>query len=74
MINLQGSFITIVLAVFGLSMCSCSVAVALGCSVSNVKDVTELAPLLFVPQMLFVGFFVATSDIPVFLRWAQWFG
>jgi hypothetical protein len=40
--------------------------------VSNVKDVTELAPLLFVPQMLFVGFFISTSYIPVFLRWAQY--
>jgi hypothetical protein len=44
----------------------------LGCSVANVKDVTELAPLLFVPQMLFAGFFIRTSQIPVFLRWAQY--
>ena len=36
------------------------------------KDVTELAPLLFVPQLLFAGFFIQTSEIPVFLRWAQY--
>merc|ERR1712137_1034985 len=32
----------------------------------------EMLPLLFVPQMLFAGFFVAPSLIPVWLRWAQY--
>lgn len=72
MVNMNGSFIYIVLAAWGLAMASSSVAVMLGCSVSNVKSVTELAPLLFVPQMLFVGFFIKTSQIPIFLRWAQY--
>eukprot|EP01039_Chlorochromonas_danica_P003087 gene3087-3375_t len=72
MLDLQGSFIYIVLAAWALGMCSCSVAVMCGCLVSDVKQVTELAPLLFVPQMLFVGFFISTSKIPVFLRWAQY--
>ena len=99
----------------------------IGCLVADVKDVTELAPLLFVPQLLFagtvisypfsswgwltapyllvftwrlvlfmflfffffylptshplkmmkcysihIGFFIRTSLIPVFLRWAQY--
>jgi hypothetical protein len=72
MVNMQGNFILLVLAAWGVGIASCSVAVLLGCSVSNVKSVTELAPLLFVPQMLFVGFFIRTSQIPVFLRWAQY--
>ena len=55
MINLQGSFIFIVLAAWGLGAASCSVAVLIGCLVSDVKDATELAPLLFVPQLLFAG-------------------
>lgn len=36
------------------------------------KHAIELLPLLFVPQMLFAGFFVATDLIPVWLRWAQY--
>jgi len=72
MINLQGSFIYIVLTAWGLGAASCSVAVLIGCLVSDVKDATELAPLLFVPQLLFSGFFINTSKIPVFLRWAQY--
>ena len=72
LLGMQGNFILIVLAAWGLGMCSCSVAVCMGCSVGDVKSVSELAPLLFVPQMLFVGFFIRTSLIPVFLRWAQY--
>ena len=69
---MQGSFIYIVLTAWGLGAASCSVAVLIGCLVSDVKDATELAPLLFVPQLLFSGFFINTSKIPVFLRWAQY--
>lgn len=32
----------------------------------------EMLPLLFVPQMLFAGFFVAPDLIPVWLRWARY--
>lgn len=72
LVGMRGNFILIVLAAWALSMCSCSVAVMMGCAVGDVKSVTELAPLLFVPQMLFVGFFIRTSLIPIFLRWAQY--
>lgn len=72
LVDMQGNFIILTLCAWALAMCSCSVAVLLGCSVSDVKSVSELAPLLFVPQMLFVGFFIRTSLIPVFLRWAQY--
>jgi hypothetical protein len=46
--------------------------VLLGCLVNDVKGVTELAPLVFVPQFLFAGFFIRTSLIPAYLRWAQY--
>jgi len=72
LVNMQGSFILLVLASWGLGIASSSIAVVLGCAVADVKDVTELAPLLFVPQMLFAGFFIRLSQIPVFLRWAQY--
>lgn len=72
MVDMQGSFIYIVLATFGLAMSSCSVAVMLGCIFADVKDASEMSPLLFVPQMLFIGFFINTSQIPIFLRWAQY--
>jgi ABC-type multidrug transport system ATPase subunit len=70
--NLRGDFIIQVLACTGLGMVSNSVAMGIGCLVPDVKDATELAPLLFVPQILFAGFFIRTSQIPIFLRWAQY--
>lgn len=33
---------------------------------------TEFLPLLFVPQLLFAGFFVRTDLIPKALQWAQY--
>lgn len=72
MMDMQGDFILMVLATFGLGMASNSVAMAMGCAVPDVKDVTELAPLMYVPQILFAGFFIRTDQIPVFLRWAQY--
>ena len=72
MVELQGNFLYIVLASWGLGCASASCGMALGCAVTDVKDVTEFAPLLFVPQLLFAGFFIQTSQIPIFLRWAQY--
>ena len=72
MVELQGNFAWIILASWGLGCASASCGMALGCAVTDVKDVTELAPLLFVPQLLFAGFFIQTSEIPIFLRWAQY--
>lgn len=72
MIDFQGNFIYEVLAAWGLGAAACSVSVMMGCTLNDVKDVTEMAPLLFVPQLLFAGFFIRTSSIPVFLRWAQY--
>ena len=66
------SFFVLVTYAWLLGMSSASVAVIIGCSVANVKDVAELAPAVFVPQMLFAGFFVRTSFIPSWLRWAQY--
>jgi len=70
--NFQGNGGYLILISWALGAASASVACALGCAVPDVKSVQEMAPLLFVPQLLFAGFFIQTSQIPVFLRWAQY--
>jgi len=72
MMDLQGNYFKLVAAAFGLAMTSNSLAMILGSALSDVKEVTELSSLLFVPQILFAGFFVRLSQIPIFLRWAQY--
>ncbi|EEQ97291.1 abc transporter, putative [Perkinsus marinus ATCC 50983] len=43
-----------------------------GCFAPNPKTAMEAGPLLFVPQILFAGFFVDLSEVPAFLRWVQY--
>jgi len=71
-IGFQINFFLELAICYGLAMSSTALAVMLGCAVEEVKTAAEFLPLLYVPQMLFAGFFVATSLIPKWLRWAQY--
>jgi ABC-2 type transporter len=53
-------------------MASTALAVLLGSTVEDPKLAQEMVPLLFVPQMLFAGFFVTPSLIPAWLRWPRY--
>ena len=72
MIDFQMSFANYIGISFALSMGSTALAVMLGSSVEDPKLASELLPMLFVPQMMFAGFFVAIELIPLWLRWAQY--
>mmetsp|Transcript_44184 Transcript_44184/g.92887 ORF Transcript_44184/g.92887 Transcript_44184/m.92887 type:complete len:698 (-) Transcript_44184:19-2112(-) len=72
MVGLQSGFFYFLAIEYGLAMSSTAVAVLLGCAVEDPKMATEFLPLLFVPQLLFAGFFVRTELIPSWLQWAQY--
>ena len=72
LIGLQAGFGIFYLIVYALAMASTASAVLLGCAVEDPKLGQEMLPILFVPQMLFAGFFVTPDLIPVWLRWAQY--
>jgi hypothetical protein len=72
LISFQSGFGIFFLNVYVLAMSSTAMAVMLGCAVEDPKLGQEMLPLLFVPQMLFAGFFVAPELIPVWLRWARY--
>jgi ABC-type multidrug transport system permease subunit len=72
MIGFQTSFGLFFATVYSLAMASTALAVLLGCAVEDPKLGQEMLPILFVPQMLFAGFFVAPDLIPVWLRWARY--
>jgi ABC-type multidrug transport system ATPase subunit len=71
-IGFQGPFILMVIVSWGLGIAAASLGVLVGCLVPDVKKAAELMPLLFVPQILFAGFFIRIELIPVFLRWVQY--
>lgn len=70
--DLQGNFLYLVLVAWALSMTAASTALMVGCSVPNAQSAQELAPLIFVPQILFTGIFVSINLIPKWLRWMQY--
>ncbi|CAJ1966242.1 unnamed protein product [Cylindrotheca closterium] len=72
LISLNGPFGIMYIAVYALAMSSTALAVLLGCAVEDPKLGQEMLPILFVPQMLFAGFFVVPELIPVWLRWARY--
>jgi len=41
-------------------------------AISNIGLALILAPLVFIPMMLFGGFFANTTTIPSFFAWLQW--
>ena len=63
MMGLQGQLMLLVVALWLLAVTSASMALMLGCFASDVKKALEVSPLLFVPQMLFAGFFVKISQV-----------
>ena len=72
LIGFQSNFFMLFLNVYVLAMASTALAVMLGCSIEDPKLGSEMLSLLFVPQMLFAGFFVIPELIPVWLRWARY--
>lgn len=72
MIDFQMGFVRFFILLYTLGMASTAVAVLMGAFVSDVGLAQELLPMLFVPQMLFAGFFIASDLIPSYLRWAQY--
>ena len=72
LIEFRSDFLMFYLNMYVLAMSSTALAVFLGCSVEDPKLGQEMLPLLFVPQMLFSGFFVVPELIPVWLRWARY--
>jgi hypothetical protein len=72
LISFRSPFYLFYLNIYCLAMSSTALAVMLGCSVEDPKLGQEMLPILFVPQMLFAGFFVIPELIPVWLRWARY--
>ena len=53
-------------------MVAASMSLMLGCALPDVRAAMQLSPVVFVPQLLFAGFFIKITQIPVFLRWVQY--
>lgn len=72
LLDMQGNFFFTWMAAWSLSMAASSAGLMLGCAAQDVKQATEVSLLIYVPQMLFCGFFIRLQLVPIFLQWAQY--
>jgi len=70
--HLNGNFMVLVLELFVLMIVASSYAFLMGALVTDVKQAQELSPVIFVPQLLFSGFFIRIEQIPAWLSWCQY--
>ena len=55
-----------------LALASGSMGLCLGCLFPNAEVAVALLPLVFVPLLLFGGFFLSLNSVPVWLSWIQY--
>jgi ABC-type multidrug transport system ATPase subunit len=73
MVSFNGSYWIFLGTTYALAMSGTAMAVMLGVlAEGNAKVAQQLLPLLFIPQLLFSGFFVSPSLMPSYLQWAQY--
>ncbi|KAI9340034.1 P-loop containing nucleoside triphosphate hydrolase protein [Zopfochytrium polystomum] len=48
-----------------------SIGVCLACAFSTLQVALQVTPIILLPMMLFAGFFVNLSLVPIWLRWLQ---
>ena len=62
LVSYQAPFLSWLPVAYALAMCSTALSVIIGSLVSEAKTATEFLPLIFIPQLLFSGFLVATGE------------
>jgi len=72
LMGLRGQFMVYVLVFWVTGVAAASTAVLVGCLAANAEVAQQAAPAVFVPQLLFAGFFITTEQIPAWLRWASY--
>lgn len=67
-----GNFMLFVLALFLLGCATMGTALLFGSAFKVVEKSVELSFVIFIPQILFSGFFISIDQIPALFQWAQW--
>jgi len=72
MIGYRANFMIFLAINFSVAFNATAMSVLLGCSVKDSQMGQEVMPLIFIPQLLFAGFFVSTDLLPEFLQWVPY--
>mmetsp|Transcript_8123 Transcript_8123/g.11706 ORF Transcript_8123/g.11706 Transcript_8123/m.11706 type:complete len:636 (+) Transcript_8123:143-2050(+) len=71
-VGFNGSYAIFWLCVYTLAMTSTALGVLVGSAVVNPGVAVEFLPAVFMPQILFAGFFVPPELIPNWLAWVRY--
>mmetsp|Transcript_111589 Transcript_111589/g.311926 ORF Transcript_111589/g.311926 Transcript_111589/m.311926 type:complete len:630 (+) Transcript_111589:132-2021(+) len=72
LMGMRGHFLVHYIGSLLISITAASTALLAACLVKDAKQALELAPALFVSQILFAGMFIKIDLIPVWMRWIQY--
>lgn len=72
MMGLQGSFMALTFAYWLNGLAASSTGLLLGCAAANPEVAAGASGGIFVPQILFSGFYIPIDQIPEALRWMQY--
>jgi len=73
LVGYEGSYSMFLAITFALAMASSAMGSFLGgVSSGSEKRAQQLVAVVFLPQLIFSGYFVTPELIPSFLRWCQW--
>lgn len=70
--GLQGNFVHLWLAIALVALSTSSSVLVVSAVASKPEEAMQFAPLVLIPQMLFMGIFVRVTQIPTIVRWARW--
>merc|ERR1719433_348245 len=70
-VGFQANFFYLVICLFLIAFCASTTALFFGSLGPDAKSSMELAPMIFVPQILFAGFLIPITQIPEWIRWAE---
>ena len=65
--ELKGNFLLLTTILWLMGAAASSVSLLLASTTKDVKSANELSLLVFVPQLLFAGFFIRLEQIPVYM-------
>mmetsp|Transcript_4870 Transcript_4870/g.7372 ORF Transcript_4870/g.7372 Transcript_4870/m.7372 type:complete len:623 (-) Transcript_4870:79-1947(-) len=67
----HGNFLWFVVAIWLLMLVAVSFSWVVGAWASSGEQAMNILPIVFVPQLLFAGFFLSLEQIPIWLRWVS---
>ncbi|KAJ9450320.1 ABC transporter G family member 7 [Diplonema papillatum] len=72
MIDFQGNFFYLTISCTLLGVVTSSTALIIGAATTRTEAAMNIAPIVYIPQMIASGVFLTADGMPAWVRWVQW--